>query len=151
MSGNSHARMVELLDEAQQTYFNALKTGMQLQEDVTGWWSQQFKAMPNPAADFDPQAVTAQAMQKIQENAEKQLAMMEAATRQSVDLLNQAFTVGQADSLEAGQAKLRELWESSMQVMRSNLQAMVDANTKMVAEWSQAAAQCAPTGQSAEQ
>lgn len=126
MSGNAHERMIELLDEAGQTYFKAMQSGLQIQQDVASWWSDQIASSQTP--DFDPQVVVTDAVKQWKENAEKSLSFMERSANQSIDLLNKAFAVGQADSVEAAQQKLNELWEQSLQAIQDNVQTTLQAN-----------------------
>jgi hypothetical protein len=132
MSGNAHDRMIELLDEAGQAYFKTMKSGLKLQEDVTQWWTDQTRSV-NGSADWmkKPKEALDQLVRQWQENAEQSLKAMEKNTRQSIDLLNKAFAVGQADSVEAAQKKLNELWESSLEAMRANVQSTLQANAKV--------------------
>jgi flagellar biosynthesis/type III secretory pathway protein FliH len=132
MAGNAHERMIELLDEAGQTYFNAMRTGLQIQEDVSKWWSEQARSAEMPAGmGGDPEQAMGEAFKQWQANAERALQMMEQRTQQSIELLNKAFAVGQADSIEAAQKKLNELWESSLKSMRENVQATLKANEQI--------------------
>lgn len=132
MSGNAHERMIELLDEAGQTYFKAMENGLQIQRDVTRWWSDQARTVPTNWS-IDPQQTLAEAVKQWHANAEQALRTMEQRTQQSLDLLNKAFTVGQAGSIEAAQKKLNELWEASLKTMRDNVQATLAANEQMAA------------------
>jgi hypothetical protein len=128
--------MIELLDEAGQAYFKTMKSGLKLQEDVTQWWTDQTRSV-NGSADWmkKPKEALDQLVRQWQENAEQSLKAMEKNTRQSIDLLNKAFAVGQADSVEAAQKKLNELWESSLEAMRANVQSTLQANAKVAEAW----------------
>ncbi len=136
MPGNAHDRMIELLDEAGQTYFKTMKTGLKLQEDVSGWWSDQVKSV-NGQADWtkQPREAMAETIRQWQKNAEATLQHMEKSTQESIELLNKAFAVGQADSIEAAQQKLNELWESSLNTMRDNVQSTLKANAQFAEAW----------------
>lgn len=136
MPGNAHERMIELLDEAGQTYFKAMKTGLKLQEDASTWWSDQLKSV-NGSAEWlnKPREVMTEAINQWQKNAETTLELMEKSTQESLELLNKAFAVGQADSIEAAQQKLNELWESSLNTMRENVQTTLKANAKFAEMW----------------
>lgn len=136
MSGNAHDRMIELLDEAGQAYFKTMKSGLKLQEDVTQWWTDQTRSV-NGSADWmkKPKEALDRLVRQWQENAEQSLKAMEKNTQQSIELLNKAFAVGQADSVEAAQKKLNELWESSLEAMRANVQSTLQANAKVAEAW----------------
>lgn len=130
MSGNAHERMIELLDEAGQTYFKAMETSLQIQREVSDWWSDQVKATPN-GWPLDPQQSLSEGVKQWHAHAERAMQTIEQSTQQSVDLLNKAFKVGQAGSVEAAQKKLNELWESSLKAMRDNVQATLSANEQL--------------------
>ncbi len=132
MSGNAHERMIELLDEAGQTYFTAMQTGLKIQEDVSRWWTDHAKSAKAPVGmGMDGQQAMNEAIKQWQSHAEKAMTMMEQRTQESIELLNKAFAVGQADSVDAAQKKLNELWETSLKSMRDNVQATLQANEQM--------------------
>jgi len=136
MPGNAHDRMIELLDEAGQTYKKTMKAGLKVQEDVVSWWSDQVNSV-NGASDWSirPKEVMTEAVSQWQANAEKSLEVMEKNTQESIELLNKAFEVGQADSIEAAHKKINELWESSLTAMRANVQSTLKANAQVAEAW----------------
>ena len=55
-----------------------------------------------------------EAVPLVQKQTEDALKLIEKGTRQSLDLLTQAFETGQAESPAKAQARLEELWETSL-------------------------------------
>ncbi len=133
MPGNAHERMIELLDEAGQTYFQAMKSGLQIQQDVASWWSDQLADAQSNGNN--PQVVITEAVEQWKQNAQQSLSMMEQGTHQSLDLLNKAFEVGHAESIEAAQKKLNELWQQSLQAVQDNVQSTLEANERFAKVW----------------
>ncbi len=138
MTGNAHERMIELMDEAGQCYFSAVKSGMKLQQEVADWWAQ-HAAVEAPSGGFDPKALADEAITKWKAASDDAIAMMEQGAKKSLDLLNRAFEVGQTDSLQAAQKKLNELWESSIKTAQDNVKEMLSANEKVAKAWMEVA------------
>ena len=126
----------QLLDQAAQTYFGGVKNGLRLQEDLATQWVELFRKADG--GEYWPEAFQ-QAVKETIPLAQKQtddaLKMIEKSTRQSLDLLSEAFEAGQSATPAAAQARMEKLWESSLTVLRDNAEAMVHANAHLMESW----------------
>jgi hypothetical protein len=70
-----------------------------------------------------------------QKQADDALKLIEKGTRQSLDLLSEAFEAGAAATPAEAQARLEKLWESSLTTLRDNAEAMLHANAHLMESW----------------
>ena len=126
----------QLLDQVAQTYFGAVKNGLRLQEDIATQWVELFRKADG--GEYLPEAFQ-QAVKETIPLAQKQtddaLKLIEKSTRQSLDLLSEAFEVGEATTPAGAQARLEKLWEGSLTALRDNAEAMVHANARLMESW----------------
>jgi hypothetical protein len=136
MTTKAAANPAELLDQAAQAYFGAVKNGLKLQEDVATRWVDLYRKADG--GEYLPQAFQ-QAVKETVPLAQRQtddaLKLIEKGSRQSLELLSQAFEAGQADSPAEAQARLEKLWEASLTTLRDNAEAMVQANAHVMEQW----------------
>ena len=136
MTTKTAVNPAELLDQAAQTYFGAVKNGLKLQEDIASRWVDLFRKADG--GDYLPQAFQQAVRETVplaQKQTEDALKLIEKGTRQGLDLLSRAFEAGQADSPAEAQARLEKLWEASLATLRDNAEAMVQANAKLMEQW----------------
>jgi len=136
MTAKAAANPAELLDQAAQTYFGAVKNGLRIQEDIATQWVDLFRKADG--GDYWPEAFH-QAVKETVPLAQKQtddaLKMIEKGTRQSLDLISKAFEAGKAATPVEAQTRLEKLWESSLTTLRDNAEAMVHANARLMESW----------------
>jgi hypothetical protein len=60
---------------------------------------------------------------------------MEQNSRASLDLLKKAAESFQSSSVADGQARVQKLWQTSLDLLQHNAQAMTQANTRLVETW----------------
>jgi hypothetical protein len=136
MTTKTSVNPAEVLDQAAQTYFGAVRTGLKLQEDIATRWVNLFtKADSGEYLPLAFQQAVNEAVPLVQKQTEDALKLIEKGTRQSLDLLAQAFETGQAESPAKAQARLEELWEASLTTLRDNARAMVQANGRLMESW----------------
>ncbi len=124
-----------LFDQAAQTFSEAFRAGVKMQEDITKWWSDTLdQAGPINEWQKKSRAIVNEAIPAAQKNAEEWLKVVEDNYNRSMDLMKKAFSNGTSNPAEL-QAKLRYLWEASLDVLRDNAQAMAQANVKMLDMW----------------
>jgi hypothetical protein len=136
MTAKATVSPAELLDQATETYFGAVKNGLKLQEDLAGRWLELFRKADG--GEYVPQAFQ-QAIREtvplVQKQTDEALKLIEKSTRQSLDLLSEAFEVGRATKPAEAQARLEKLWEKSLTTLRDNAEAMVRANGHLMESW----------------
>lgn len=131
MATKTQAFMTDVMEQALDTFDAAMKAGVKAQEEATKWWSD-LLGDAGSIQDWQRKAVSAvgEMLPTAQKNAEDYLHVLEQNARNSMDLLKKAMEAGQSESLADLQAKTQKLWESSLTTLRTNTQAVVQANAK---------------------
>ena len=136
MTTKTAVNPAEMLDQAAQTYFGAVKSGLKLQEELaTRWVNLLTKADTGEYVPLAFQQAIKEVLPLAQQQTEDALKLIEKGTRQGLDLLTQAFETGRAESPARAQARLEELWEASLTTLRDNARAMVQANGRLMESW----------------
>lgn len=127
------AKMTSLLDQATQTFGDALKAGVKIQEEIARWWGDALdQAGPMYELQKRSRAIVTEAIPAAQKNAEEWLRLVEQNYRRSMDLVKKAFSANGDSDI---QARTQGLWEASLDVMRDNAQAVAQTNVKMMDLW----------------
>jgi hypothetical protein len=135
MAAKAEAAVSSMFEDALQTYNDAVKAGVKVQEEVGKWWSDAIDHA-GPAEEWQKKskAVLSEAIPAAQKNAEEWLKLVEQNYKRSLALLKKAWeTDTDASTMRA---KTQELWESSLELVRDNAQAIAQANMKMMEVWS---------------
>ena len=129
-------RFTTMLDQAVQTFGDALKAGVKVQEQVASFWTDALdKATPSPEWQKKSRSFVGEVVPAAQKNAEEWLKLMEQNYRRSMDLLKKAFDAGATASVTDLQSRTQALWESSLELVRENAQAMAKSNSKVMELW----------------
>jgi len=130
--------MAEMLEQAIDTYNSAFKTGVRMQEEVARWWTD-LLGDASPVQDWQKrtQAMIADAIPLAQKTAEEGLRVIDQNYRNSLDLLKKVFDAAQSDSVADARDRMQTLWEASLGTLRTNAQALVQANAKAMESWSE--------------
>lgn len=128
--------MSELFDQAVETFGGAMRAGVKLQEDVAQWWSEAFGQIGSVQEwQKKSSAVLTDTIPMAQKSADEYLRIIDQSYHSSMDLLRKAFESGRSDTMSERQAKTEDLWESSMGAVRTNTQAMAQANVRVMESW----------------
>jgi len=134
MATKTAEKATGLFDQAVSTFGDALKAGVKIQEEVGKWWTDALDhAGPAMAWQKRSQALVQDAIPAAQKNAEEWLKLVEKNYTKSMNLLKKAFESEQDPALIRD--KVQDLWESSMEIVRDNAQAMAESNKKMMEIW----------------
>jgi hypothetical protein len=128
----------ELFEQAMKNYEQALQAGLKLQRESATWWTDLLSQTGSPQewqAKFTELA--SDSMTATQKRMEENLKLIEQNSRASLDLLKKAVDASKADTVATGQAKMQELWEASLEALRTNATAINQANSKLVDSWVQ--------------
>lgn len=126
----------DLLKDAIKLYEEALKNGIQLQEESLQLWKDLLAQVGTPDELKEKiDKMTGGVFPETRKKMEEILKVFQDNTSQSMELFNQAMGVYQAGSWEEGQARVQGLMESSLAAMRTNVHSILDTNTKMMASW----------------
>ena len=136
MSDKTKSPPVEVFEQAMKNYEQALKTGLQLQEEAAQWWHQTL----NQASTVDDlhkriQAMTKDVIPAAQKRMKEYVKLIEQNSQTSLDLLKKAVDASLTPpSAETG-TKWVDFWESSLNAVRGNAQAVTTLNDHMVDAW----------------
>jgi hypothetical protein len=138
MTAKAEARMTSLFDQAVQTFGDAMKAGVKMQEEMGRWWSDAIE-QAGPVNEWQKRsrAIVCEAIPAAQHNTEEFMKVMEQNYRRSLDLLKKAVDSEPSVSPTDVQTKTQELWDASMEVVRDNAQAMAQVNVKMMETWAE--------------
>jgi len=126
----------DLFKDAIKLYEEALKNGIQLQEESLQLWKDMLAQVGTPdELQKKIDKMTGGVFPESRKKMEEILKVFQDNTSQSMDLFNKAMGVCQASSWEDGQGRVQDLMESSMAAMRTNVHTILDTNTKMMASW----------------
>jgi hypothetical protein len=134
MAAKAEAVVGNMFDEAMTTFNDAVKAGVKVQEEIGKWWSDALdQAGPADQWQKKSKAILSEAIPAAQKNAEEWLKLVEQNYKRSLALLKKAWSAD-ADA-NTMRAKTQELWESSLEMVRDNTQAITQANMKMMEVW----------------
>jgi hypothetical protein len=138
MSDKTKVPGTDLFDQAVKNYEQALKTGVRLQEECGKWWTNLLNQTTSPQ-DWQKNITSGlnETFLAAEKNMEATLRLMEQNSRRSLDLLKQATESAQSASTADGQARLQKLWQTSLELLENNAQAITQANVKLVETWTQ--------------
>lgn len=128
----------DVLKDAIKFYEEALKSGIQLQEESLDMWKDFLKQLGTPEELREKlEAMTGGVFPESKEKLESVLKAFQENSRQGMELCNKAMTVCQSTSMVEGQARFQDLMESSLTTMRSNVHTVLDTNSKMMNSWNE--------------
>jgi polyhydroxyalkanoate synthesis regulator protein len=138
MSDKSRNQGNELFQQAMKNYEQALQAGLKLQQDSGKLWMDMMAQAGSPQ-EWQSKAneVASESLSMARTRMEENLKLVEQSSRSSLDLLKQAMEATKADTIAAGQNKMQELWESSLEAVRANATAINQANAKWAEAWMQ--------------
>jgi hypothetical protein len=128
-------RAGEVFDDAVATFNDAIRSGVKLQEEVGKWWSDALD-QKSPLDDWQKKSKTvlSEAIPAAQKSAEDWLKLIEQNHKRSLALLKQALETEPTDPASI-RAKSQKLWESSLELLRDNAEAIAQTNVKMMEVW----------------
>ena len=129
----------ELFEDAAASFNEAVKSGVKMQEEVGKWWADALEKTGPAGFGADEwqkksKAVVAEAIPAAQKNAEAWLKVVDQNTKRGLGLLKNAFDAPPNDPA-ALRDRTQKLWESSLELVRENTQAIAQANIKMIEVW----------------
>lgn len=138
MPATPEAKMQDLFDQALETFGGALRAGVKFQEDMTHWWNDamgQFGSVQEWQKKSC--AVLTDAIPTAQKSADEFMKVVDQNYRCGMDLLKRTLETGRCESTAEAQAKTQDIWEQAMGAMRSNAQAMAQANVRSMESWAE--------------
>jgi hypothetical protein len=126
------ATIDEIFHEAMRSYEQALKSGIQLQEESANLWKDLLTKLGSPE-EFQAklESMTADAFPKARKRVEDFVETFNRTSNQTIDL----FEKTQATSVTDAQRRVQDLIESSLSALRVNVHSALNTNAKIIASW----------------
>jgi hypothetical protein len=123
-------------EEAMRSYENALKSGIQLQEESVNLWKDLLTKLGSPE-EFQAklESMTADAFPKARQRMEEFVETFHRMSNQTIDLFEKTLGVYQATSVPEAQRRAQDLIESSLSALRVNVHSALNTNAKIIASW----------------
>lgn len=128
---STKAKTESYFDQAADTFLNAFKTCVRLQEETatkcfdlakkwgeTEDWQKQYEDLSK------------EALPDVKKAAEDTLKFWEDNAKKCMDLLGEGFATSKAPSVTEAQEKLQQLWQESLATMRTNTETMVKLSSE---------------------
>jgi hypothetical protein len=135
----------KVFQEAMRSYENALKSGIQVQEESVNLWKDLLTKLGSPQ-DFQAklESMTADAFPKARERMEEFVETFNRTSSQTVSLFEKTLSVYQATSVPEAQRRMHDLIESSLATLRVNVHSALNTNAKLIASWKELADRFGP-------
>jgi len=135
----------EFFHEAMRCYEQALKSGIQLQEESVNLWKDLLSKLGS-CEEFQAklESMTKEAFPKARERMEEFVETFNRTSKQTIDLFNKTMGVYQATSVPEAQRRVHDLIESSLTALRTNVHSALDMNAKIIADWKELVDRFAP-------
>jgi hypothetical protein len=122
--------------DAMRNYEEALKSGIQLQEESVKLWKDLLTKLGSPdELQAKLESMTAEAFPKARERMEEFLETFNRTSKQTIDLFGKTMAIYQATSVTEAQRRMQDLIESSLAALRVNVHSALNTNAKIIASW----------------
>ena len=136
----------ELFHGAMRTFENALKSGIQLQEESVNLWKELLAKLGSPEElQAKLESMRAHALPKARRRMEEFVEAFNRTSNQTIDLFEKTLGVYQATSLTDAQRRVQDLIESSLTALRVNVHSAMNTNAKIIADWKELVDRFGPT------
>ncbi len=130
----------ELFDQALQSFETVLKSGVTFQQEQFKRFTDSLGAFSSP---YDwlkrTQAVINDAIPATRRQIDEIGRAMQQNTTTCLEMLEKACAASRSTSMSEAQDKTRQLWEALLAAQRTNTQAIVQANARMLEIWTELA------------
>jgi hypothetical protein len=124
--------------QAIRAWESAIEAGVKMQEENAQWMRQIFTDSGSLTEWYNKaQAVAGEAVGTLQENVDESIRVMNQQAESSVRLIQKALDARHGETDADTRAKFADWWESALDAVRGNTQAMMKANSRMLATWSE--------------
>ncbi|EDY84999.1 hypothetical protein VDG1235_4633 [Verrucomicrobiia bacterium DG1235] len=126
----------EAIQDALKFYEEALKSGIQLQEDSLKLWKDVLDQVSSPDDLKNKlEELVHNVLPQNKKCMEDVVSLFQKNSAQCTDLFSKALNVYQAGSITEGQTRLQDLVETSLSALHSNVNSLVETNTQVMKSW----------------
>lgn len=128
----------EIFDQAMKSYEQTVRTGVKLQEDTAKWWTNFFQqATQTQELQRQMSSIVSQAIPTAQRSMEESLRLIDQGSKTTLNLLKKTMDGSCATAASDVQSEVQQLWQSSLNVIQSNLQSINESQTKAMESWTE--------------
>jgi len=136
----SSAKSDDLFRQATRAWETAAEAGVKMQEECAKWVRQMFCESSTFSGWYEKgQKVMHEAIAESQENVDEAIRLMNQQAEASLKLIQKALEVHATESPSDGPKKLTDWWQAALETMRTNNQAVLKANSRILGTWSEMA------------
>lgn len=129
----------DLYSQAYQTFESAIRLGCKMQEETANRMTEMLGMMGSPQEwQRRNQEMVEEFIPMVEKNLDETLKLMNQNAHTSMEMLEKAFATQRPADVSEMQARTQELWETSLGMVRSNVQNMVQTNSRMMQMWANA-------------
>jgi predicted RNase H-like HicB family nuclease len=130
----------DLFRQAISAWESAVESGVKMQEE-SAKWLREMCCNSNSLTEWynKGQTMAGETIAKVQENIDEAIRVINQQAESSVRLIQKALDGRQSESPADAKARLAEWWGLATESMRMNSQAVLKANSHMLATWSELA------------
>jgi hypothetical protein len=130
----------DLFRQAMKAWATAAEAGVKMQEECASWVRQMF-CESSTLNDWyeNGQKLMAEAIAQSQENVNEAIGLMNQQAEASLKLIQKALEVRDDETVADSPKKLTDWWQSALETMRINNQAVLKANSRILSTWSEMA------------
>ncbi len=124
------------VQDALKFFEDALKSGIQLQEESIKLWKDVLETAGSPEELRKKlESLTKDSLPLSKDRLEGIIRVFQDSARQCTDLFTKTVSLYQVSSPSEGQERLQDLVESSLSALRCNVHAIVDMNSQITKSW----------------
>ncbi|MBT5925919.1 MAG: hypothetical protein HOH33_04810 [Verrucomicrobia bacterium] len=129
----STTTFTDTLNQANETFFNAVTSGLKVQEDVIQRYASLFDQFGKTAKEkvMGVKSVEQNAT-KVNAMTRKSLETWEENANRCLSLVNESNQLTEGGITKEGQAKAKKLWEQSFKTLKTNLDTTVNLNQELL-------------------
>lgn len=127
--------MSNLFRQANETFQNAMQTGLKMQQEMLSAWTKPFTAETENFQERGRKMIDA-SVKMVQKNFEESQRLADTQYRQSLDLLKKAFDAAKPGDKNDLFENTKTLWQQTMDTMRHNAEQLAKTNTTVIENWS---------------
>ena len=137
MPATCETPLTGLFDQAAKSFGEALQAGVKAQEQVVGFWSDTLSKSGAGEYHEKARAAIASTVPVAQKSAEEYLKLVDANYRKSVEALKKACDGGVGLTPTEFQTRARSLFDTSVELVKENAQALVQTNQRVFEAWAE--------------
>ncbi len=130
----------DLFRQAMRAWETAAEAGVKMQDECSKWVRQMFCESSTLHDLYQKgQKMMSEAIAQSQENVDEAIRLMNQQAEASLKLIQKALEVRDTESPGDDPQKLTDWWQAALDTMRTNNQAVLRANSRILSTWSEMA------------